>query len=121
MRRNLRRDLAYCCGLAAFFAITCARIFWYVAVFTIFLLTSSLFILYGRPATILSAFASPMPGSFIRSSLLALLRSRRAEAFAGFVAAAVLAAEPLADFSATVLDTAPLACAFSAWVVCREA
>src|SRR5437764_6504614 len=40
-----------------------------------FFFVSSVLDLYGRPAMIFSAFSSVMPGSFMRSSLLALLMS----------------------------------------------
>src|SRR5213593_1300629 len=62
-------------GYLAFLAMTCVRILEYSARVTIFLVSSSALVLNGRAAMILSAVASPTPGSFIRSSLVAELRS----------------------------------------------
>src|SRR5262249_33031484 len=57
------------------FAITLLAILLYVAWGMIFLLVSSVFILYGRPSMIFWAYASPMPGRAINSSLEAEFKS----------------------------------------------
>src|SRR5438128_3021108 len=69
-----------------------------------FLLRRSLFALSGRAAMILSAIASPIPGSLISSSRDALFRSTRAAA-----AGAALAVFPTAGFLAGVALVAGVA------------
>ncbi len=74
------------------FATTSGASFWYVALFTTFLLSNCAFEAHGRPAMILPAIASPTPGSLISSSLLALFRSTSGAAGLAGVAAVATAA-----------------------------
>src|SRR5260221_8693397 len=68
--------------------MTLRRIFVYSALLTMFFETSWFMLLYGRPSMILSAVAASMPGSVMRSSLLAMFRS----SFFAFAVAAAFSA-----------------------------
>src|SRR5262245_5753988 len=91
------RFASYFAAAGACLATIMGRRCSYALLVRIFFCSSSYFDLYGRPATILLAVASPTPGSFIRSSFDAELMSTGCfgavlpvEA-AGFVVAVVLA------------------------------
>src|SRR5689334_25140441 len=81
------------CALNYFcFATIWSLIFEYVAAGTIFLRSSSVLFLYGRPATIFFAYVAPTPGRASSSASEAVLISiKSADLFAGVVAAAASA------------------------------
>src|SRR4051812_24273024 len=85
-----------------------------------FLETSCRLLAYGRPAMILSAYASPMPGSATSSSLDAEFRSTLAESEA-FASVAVLSAVvPLLSVAGALLDFLVVA-AVELWAAANDA